>query len=261
MTLGNLSTPAPRDDDLAALSNLIGIIPAAGVGSRMQSTTAKQFLTIGDQTLLAHAVGALLANNDIKQVVVVISKDDSISQPLLAQTFAKQIGQRLMVVACGGATRAESVTNGLHYVQDSLNYRGVNDWALVHDAARPGLSQDALGRLITQVLKSSIGGLLALPITDTVKSQRGDAPVKTISRDGLWAAQTPQMFRIKELRDALDTAIKSGAVVTDEAQAIEAAGHAVQLIVGERVNAKVTVPEDLMLVTVLMQQKNTKDTK
>ena len=261
MTLGNLSTPAPRDDDLAAQRNLIGIIPAAGVGSRMQSSTAKQFLTIGDQTLLGHAVGALLANADIKQVVIVVSKDDAISQPLLAQTFANQIGQRLMVVACGGATRAESVANGLRYARERLHYRGANDWALVHDAARPGLSQDALGRLITQVIKSGVGGLLALPIADTVKSQQGDAPVKTISRDGLWAAQTPQMFRIKELSDALDTAIKSGVTVTDEAQAIEAVGQAVQLIVGERVNAKVTVPEDLMLVAALMQQQNTKDTK
>lgn len=244
------------DDDLAAQGKLIGLIPAAGVGLRMQSALPKQFLTIGDRTLLELSVGALLRHPRIAQVVVVVSPDDTSSQAVLAQAFAEQIDKELFVVTCGGASRAESVANGLHFVCNVLRHTESHDWVLVHDAARPGLSQSALDRLITHVLAAGQGGLLALPIADTVKLKQVDGAIKTVPRDGLWSAQTPQMFRINELSRALDSAILSKTVITDEAQAIEALGLPVQLIMGERVNTKVTVPEDLMFVGSLLSVNN-----
>ena len=252
-------TGSVNEVDLAAQGKLIGLIPAAGVGSRMQSTLPKQFLTIGNQTLLELSVGALLRHSLIDQVVVVVSPDDSSSQPVLARAFAEQINRQLIVVACGGATRAESVANGLHFVRDGLKHCGPHDWVLVHDAARPGLSQLALDRLVTQVLATGQGGLLALPIADTVKLMQAPAPLQTVPRDGLWAAQTPQMFRINELSLALDSAIQNKAVMTDEAQAIEALGLPVQLILGEQVNTKVTVSDDLVLVGALLNITKQKD--
>ena len=127
------------------------------------------------------------------------------------------------------------------------------------DAARPGLSQAALDRLINQVLLTGQGGLLALPIVDTVKLKRDEGAIQTVPREGLWAAQTPQMFRINELNQALALGFKSKAVMTDEAQAIESLGLPVQLILGERVNTKVTVPEDLVLVGSLLKIAKQKD--
>ena len=252
MTTLTSTTIPVLDDDLAAQGKMIGLIPAAGIGSRMQTALPKQFLTIGNQTLLALSVGALLRHPMITQVVVVVSKDDTVSVPLLTHAFEQQIGRQLFVAACGGATRAESVAHGLHYIRDALHHRSVHDWVLVHDAARPGLTQAALTRLITQVLACGQGGLLALPISDTVKSKQGAAAMTTVPRDGLWTAQTPQMFRVTQLSQALDAGIRSNAVMTDEAQAIEAAGLPVQLIMGERINTKVTVPDDLNFVAALM---------
>ena len=259
MTTVTSTTSFLNDDDLAAQGKLIGLIPAAGVGARMQANLPKQFLTIGDQTLLEMSVGALLLHPRIAQVVVVISPDDATSKGLLARAFASQIDRRLIVVSCGGATRAESVANGLHFVRNSLNHCNADDWALVHDAARPGLSQAALDRLIHQVLSTKQGGLLALPIADTVKLRRHDSTIETVPRDGLWAAQTPQMFRINELSRALDLGVQNNAVMTDEAQAIEATGLPVQIIMGERVNSKVTVPEDLVFVEALLRGSSRKD--
>ena len=245
--------------DLAAQGKLIGLIPAAGVGSRMQSSLPKQFLTLGDQTLLALSVGALLRHPRIDQVIVVVSPEDTSSKALLGRDYPEHIDQQLMVIACGGATRAESVANGLHFVRDVLKHCASQDWVLVHDAARPGLSQAALDRLINQVLLTGQGGLLALPIVDTVKLKRDEGAIQTVPREGLWAAQTPQMFRINELNQALALGFKSMAVMTDEAQAIESLGLPVQLILGERVNTKVTVPEDLVLVGSLLKIAKQKD--
>jgi len=254
--------------------SLIAIVPAAGVGQRAaragESGPPKQYRLIAGQPMLRHAVQALLADARIVQVRVAVSAEDSWAAEALAGL------PRTVCRPCGGPTRAETVAAAL---ADS----GVagDDWVLVHDAARPGLPAQALARLIDTCLSDAVGGLLALPVADTVKSQRrfdsgalgGQSTVNassrptggsnasgvdstpaeprvraTLDRDGLWLAQTPQMFRAGLLRAALASAQSAGVIVTDEASAIEAAGHAPLLVPGSLRNFKVTWPDDFELM-------------
>ncbi|ARP85854.1 2-C-methyl-D-erythritol 4-phosphate cytidylyltransferase [Bordetella genomosp. 9] len=221
-------------------ASLIAIVPAAGAGARAQTGDAsglpKQYRLLAGQPMLRHAVLALLADPRIAQVRVAVSPGDRRVDDALAGL------PRTVWRACGGATRAETVANAL---SDS----GVADdaWVLVHDAARPGLTLEALARLIDACLDDAVGGLLALPVRDTVKA--GTARVaKTVDRQALWLAQTPQMFRAGVLLRALRDAALRGVEVTDEASAIEAAGHAPLLVPGAMRNFKVTWPEDFALM-------------
>jgi 2-C-methyl-D-erythritol 4-phosphate cytidylyltransferase len=233
-------------------AHLWGLIPAAGVGERMQAGIPKQFLQINGKSLLEHAAQALVNRADIQQVFVCVSQTDQQSEDTLGGL------ERVRVQACGGSSRAQTVRNGLEVLLSAG--AKAHDWVLVHDAARPALSPQALDRLITQVLKAETGGLLALPVADTVKRQVVEikavesksletkaekvARVETIDRTGLWLAQTPQMFRIGELQQALTVDLEDG-TITDEASAIERAGGSVQLVKGDRLNLKVTHPDDL----------------
>jgi 2-C-methyl-D-erythritol 4-phosphate cytidylyltransferase len=232
------------------------VVPAAGVGTRMGAPVPKQFLVLNGLPVLVHSVTALLAHRSIAGVIVVVSASDEQSSELLAGLAALPENQgRLMVSADGGMTRANTVINGLKALQKVYQAQP-NDWALVHDAARPGLSLAALNRLINAVLQSQVGGLLALPATDTIKravssfAAEGIVSVKkTLARESIWHAQTPQMFRLGPLIGAMNQFNQ----VTDEASAMEAAGHTVQLILGERRNLKVTVAEDLPLLEAMIQ--------
>lgn len=253
--------------------SLIAIVPAAGVGQRAlrpgETGLPKQYRLIAGQPMLRHAVQALLADARIAQVRVAVSADDEWAAQALAGL------PRTVCRPCGGPTRAQTVVAAL---ADSAV--ADNDWVLVHDAARPGLPADALARLIDACLPDAVGGLLALPVADTVKSERPRAtgqacrpPVAeaaaavgvddavaldtspaaprvraTVDRDGLWLAQTPQMFRAGLLRAALTDAQSAGMAVTDEASAIEAAGHAPLLVPGSLRNFKVTWPDDFELM-------------
>jgi len=217
--------------------SLIAIVPAAGVGARAGTPgLPKQYRLLAGQPMLRHAVAALLADARIGEVRVAVSPDDGWALQALAGL------PRTTCRPCGGATRADTVANAL---ADS----GARDdaWILVHDAARPGLPREALVRLIDACLADAVGGLLALPVADTVKSG-GPRVRATLDRDGLWLAQTPQMFRAGMLRAALAAASAGGAVVTDEASAIEAAGHAPLLVPGALRNFKVTWPDDFELM-------------
>jgi 2-C-methyl-D-erythritol 4-phosphate cytidylyltransferase len=252
MSLSTTIKPLLNQGNLAAEQPRIwAVIPAAGVGARMASAAMpKQFLKIGEQTILERAVRALLADARVLGVTVVVSLQDTLSQAALGAVLIES--SRVDLAYCGGATRAASVANGLAHC---LAHKAqANDWVLVHDAARPGLSTSALSRLIDTVLLQAqsapnIGGLLALAVVDTVKrSEHNNSPAilgakvqTTLSRDGLWLAQTPQMFRIGLLQSALN----QFADVTDEASAMEAAGHVVLLVEGERENFKITLPDDL----------------
>jgi 2-C-methyl-D-erythritol 4-phosphate cytidylyltransferase len=224
------------------------VVPAAGVGHRMQASQPKQFLVLAGQTLIERSVAALLRNSAIAGVVVVVANNDATTDQLLPKQA------RLHIAPVGASTRAESVMNGLDWVIKNLS-ASPSDWALVHDAARPGLSQPALQRLIDSVLANQKGAILALPPADTVKQaavgyDSGPPSVhQTIDRATVWLAQTPQMFRLGLLAQAL----KQASNVTDEASAMEAAGHEVQLILGERRNLKVTVPEDLVMLEALIK--------
>lgn len=222
-------------------ASIIAIVPAAGVGSRVGGPDGlpKQYRSIGGEPMLRRAVRALLADARIAQVRVAVTPGDGWVEAALSGL------PRTVWRACGGPTRAETVAAAL---TDS----GVaaDAWVMVHDAARPGLPADALARLIDACLDDAVGGLLALPVADTVKAQAdsGQRAARTLDRDGLWLAQTPQMFRAGPLRDALAAATARGLAITDEASAMEAAGHAPRLIAGDARNFKVTWPGDFALM-------------
>ncbi|MCH8618448.1 2-C-methyl-D-erythritol 4-phosphate cytidylyltransferase [Undibacterium sp. TS12] len=212
----------------------VALIPAAGVGTRMGAAIPKQYLQLGSKVILQHAVDAFLDFAQIRHVYVVVSPDDDYIDNYL------QSSAKLSILRIGGASRRDTVCNGLHYLGKELR---ADDWVMVHDAARPGLNEELLTRLISQVADSPVGGLLALPVVDTVK-RVVNGKVQTVSRDGLWLAQTPQMFRYQLLLQALENAES----VTDEASAIEAAGYVPLLVEGHACNLKVTLASDMDLV-------------
>jgi 2-C-methyl-D-erythritol 4-phosphate cytidylyltransferase len=223
------------------------LVPAAGNGSRMGSPDPKQYLPLAGRPLIWHAVSTLCATPAIGRVFVVLAPDDA----HWPTAMMAALGEKLVVLRCGGATRAHSVGNGLRAMAADYGV-GVADWVLVHDAARPCLTVALVGKLIAEAGEDAVGGLLALPVSDTLK--RADASahaVATVSRDGLWQAQTPQMFRHGMLCDALLR--NSG--VTDEAGAIEALGLKPRLVVSEATNFKVTYPADLQLAGWILQNR------
>lgn len=226
-----------------------GVIPAAGIGRRMLADTPKQYLHVAGMTLLEHSLQALLADARIRTVSVVVKAGDT-----QASRLGGIAGNPRVSLAIGGAERSDSVAAGL----DDLLALGadIEDWVLVHDAARPCLPHASLATLMEQVLASGCGGILAQPVPDTVKRAVDGRIADTIDRSDLWLAQTPQMFRIGELRRALSSARDSGQAVTDEASAMERAGAAVQLVLSPRRNLKVTTPEDIELVKFYLQSES-----
>jgi 2-C-methyl-D-erythritol 4-phosphate cytidylyltransferase len=230
------------------MSKLYALIPAAGSGSRMGADLPKQYLPLAGKPVLYHALSALCANRSIERVFVVLAQGDQ----RFAQYDWQPLAARFETLYCGGETRAASVFNGLLAVRDEVE---VDDWMLVHDAVRPCLAPDSLERLIATLHDEDIGGLLAMPVVDTLK--RADAAacvVRTEARENLWQAQTPQMFRYRVLLDALRNT--DPAAVTDEAGAIEALGFRPKLVLGDSRNLKVTYPQDLALVEVILKSMN-----
>jgi len=225
------------------------LIPAAGTGARFGGDMPKQYLEIAGKMLLAYAAAALLADKRIARIFIAVLPEDPYRRRLSSMAGL----EAAVVLPCGGLTRAETVLNGLH----AMERHGVleNDWVLVHDAARACLSAVALNRLIDEVGSDVVGGLLAVPVSDTIKraDENGRAS-STESRIALWHAQTPQMFRAGALRNALQNA--QLAAITDEANAIEAAGLRPKLVMGERDNIKVTYPEDLPLAEWLLTRRS-----
>lgn len=220
------------------MSRRIALIPAAGHGSRFGSATPKQYLLLAGRPLLAHTLDVLCGCAGIDDVAVVISPGDEWFDGFVWP-------ERVQVLRVGGASRAESVANGLAALAADED-----DWVLVHDAARCCLSPDALQRLLDDVGDDAIGGILAQPVADTVKQGKVGRIAATVPRDGLWLAQTPQMFRAGLLAEALQDA--ANPAITDEASAIELLGHAPRLVVGEAQNFKVTWPGDLALAGAIL---------
>lgn len=219
-----------------------GLIPAGGVGSRAQQAGAsepKQYRMIHGKPMIVWAAQALMADVRVTDVVVGVQADDPWAKPSLADVSGVQ------VLSSAGPTRAQTVLQTL----DQSGF-DEHDWVLVHDAARPGLPAAELGSLIDACLKADRGGLLALPAADTVKlaSAAGHAPMvtveQTLERQRIWLAQTPQMFRVGELRQALRQTLQTDQAVTDEASAMERAGHSPILVTGSPRNHKVTWAED-----------------
>jgi len=211
------------------------LIPAAGVGARMAASGPKQYLKIGGKPMLRHAIDAFLFSELIAHPYVVVSPDDPVIDSIVPS-------HGVTVLRCGGATRAESVQNGLAALNGTLRE---NDWVLVHDAARPGLDEALIEKLITHTGEHPVGGVLALPVVDTVKRCIA-GEVGTVSREGMWLAQTPQMFRYKLLREAL-AAARDMKQITDDASAVEALGLSPKLVEGDPRNLKVTLPGDMRI--------------
>lgn len=227
----------------------IALLPAAGVGTRMGAGQPKQYLEIHGRPMLWHAIQAFQRHPGVDRVVVVLSPEDRIWDGYDWSGFDK-----LHVLRCGGETRAETVRNGLQALADQVDE---TDWMLVHDAARPCISQALLDRLIRQVGEDPVGGILAMPVADTLKRQaaRGEGGVRiqaTVPRTGLWGAQTPQMFHHGLLLRALEQA---GTQVTDEASAVEALGLSPLLVESDLTNLKVTYPSDLAIAAWLLGRK------
>ncbi len=213
------------------------LVPAAGSGSRMGAERPKQYLPLAGRPLIAHTLEALCAVDAIDKVFVVLSMSD----PEWSRHDWTALGPKLVPLFCGGATRAASVLGGLRAIAGEVEQ---HDWVLVHDAARPCIAPWHVGRLMDELVGDEVGGLLAVPVADTLKRADGHGRVaQTVSRDALWQAQTPQMFRYVMLRRALEDAHD----VTDEASAIEAAGVHPKLVQGDTTNLKVTWPVDLHL--------------
>lgn len=220
----------------------VALIPAAGVGARMGTSSPKQYLDLAGTSVLQRTVNCFLASPQIDHIFVVVSSDDAyIDQALTAHP-------KLTILNCGGMTRRDTVQNGLEVIQKFSHYQD-SDLVLVHDAARPGLTPALVGKLIDAVGDDVNGGLLALPVVDTVKRRNGNG-IETVERKDLWLAQTPQLFSIGLLSRALELAIE----VTDEASAVETLGYRPQLVEGAMRNRKLTVPEDLELLTLFFNQ-------
>jgi 2-C-methyl-D-erythritol 4-phosphate cytidylyltransferase len=214
------------------------VIPAAGVGARMQADRPKQYLQLAGRCLIEHSLDCFLGHPGLIGVVVCLAPNDPY-WPTLACAQDPRI-QRVD----GGAERADSVLQGLL----QLTNMGANeqDWVLVHDAARPNLSRFDLDLLLTELAEDAVGGLLAVPVRDTLKRADSAGRVAaTIDRSDVWQAYTPQMFRCSALQHALADALVANVAITDEASALEWAGHAPRLIEGRADNLKITRPEDL----------------
>lgn len=229
------SAPAESRDASASVRYWV-VVPAAGAGRRFGGGQPKQYARISGRTLLEWSLLPFIEDARCNGIVVAIAADD--------REWHRLVFSRGKVDAVpGGAERSDSVRNALAALESRARHE---DWVLVHDAVRPCLARDDLDRLVAQVARHPVGGLLAVPVADTLK-RAGPAGVgaTTVDRAGLWRALTPQMFRYGLLRKALDAAAASGKVPTDEAQAIEWQGGVPALVAGAATNIKVTTPDDL----------------
>ena len=222
---------------------IIAVIPAAGVGSRMQANKPKQYLTILGKTILEHTLSIMLDHPSVERVIVAISPTDPYAKELAILSHPK------IQMVEGGETRAESVLNALNAIQEE------NAWALVHDAARPCLTESDLNKLLD--IDDEQGAILAIPVTDTIKrSNSYDDIITTEDRSQLWQAQTPQFFRADLLKQALTDGLAENKTITDEASAMEFAGYQPHLVAGRSDNLKVTRPEDLALAEFYLTRKH-----
>jgi 2-C-methyl-D-erythritol 4-phosphate cytidylyltransferase len=223
------------------------IIPAAGVGKRMDSDIPKQYLVLNEKAVIEHTLDVFDKHELISEIVVAVSKGDEYWSSLEIKSSKKNHKVN------GGKERCDSVLNALKYLEGKAQD---NDWVLVHDAARPCLRNEDLTLLIDTLQEHEVGGILAVPVRDTMKRSNDNSNniKETVDRDGLWHALTPQMFRFKLLKDALETSLNKNEVITDEASAIELAGYQPELIEGHADNLKITRPEDLALAAFFLRQ-------
>jgi 2-C-methyl-D-erythritol 4-phosphate cytidylyltransferase len=231
---------------------LIAVVPAAGVGKRMQAHCPKQYLTFLGKTVLEHTVEHLLTHPKIIRVIIALGANDEYF-PQLSLANNPQVS-----TVVGGKERVDSVLAGIK----SINMDEFS-WVLVHDAARPCVSHDDISKLISNCLSTQIGGLLATPVRDTMKRSQiknslnkvSDLVQCTESRENLWHALTPQMYKVNELISAIENALKKELTITDESSAIELANLPSQLIEASSDNIKITRPDDLALAEFIVMKQ------
>ena len=229
------------------------MIPAAGVGKRMQADRPKQYLSLLGKTVIEHTIDCFLQHSDITGVVLSLSSDD----PYWANLTIS--ADKPVHTVIGGKERSDSVYNALQFLDDELQLASAS-WVMVHDAARPCLSQQDIDKLINALVvnDNSIGGILASPVRDTMKRATTDGMsiANTEDRDGLWHALTPQMFQLGLLREALQQSLDAGIAITDDASAFENRGVSPRLIEGDASNIKITKPSDLALAAFFLSMRD-----
>ena len=227
------------------MPKVFAIVPAAGHGTRIGDPVPKQYLPVAGRPMMYHSIAALAAVNRIERIFVVLSPMDR----HWAQHDWSRVQGKVETIPGGGAHRPETVFNALKALDGRV---AKDDWILVHDAARPCIETELVEQFLDEMGEDPIGGLLAMPVADTLKrGGEGQRVVETIPRIGMWKAQTPQMFRYDMLKRGLERRPDA----TDEAQAVEALGHAPRLIEGENSNIKVTFAEDLEMAEMLLLRR------
>ncbi len=228
------------------------VVPAAGVGSRVGANMPKQYIRVNGMSIIEHTLKKLAACNAIEKIIVALSAEDEYFINL------STVNEYPIHIVEGGAERSDSVLAGLEYLKKIAND---NDWVLVHDAARPCILIDDINRLISKLKKHKIGGILGLPVRDTMKRvSKGTMQPEitaTLQREDMWHALTPQMFRLGTLYNALHECKNTNLVVTDEASAIEQIGLKPLMVEGRACNIKVTQPDDLQLAAFYLGQQET----
>lgn len=223
------------------------VVPAAGVGSRMLADRPKQYLEIGGRSVLSLTLSRLASHPRVAGIVLALSDGDPWWP---TQSIALDCP---LLLACGGAQRADSVANALNVLAAHVDG---DPWVLVHDAARPCLRHADIDQMLERLCAHPVGGILGIPVNDTVKRVDDSGHiVETVNRKGLWRAATPQMFRLGMLRRALKQAKDGRCAVTDEAGAIELAGWQPMMVEGHADNIKITLPQDLTLAALYLQQQ------
>ncbi len=230
------------------------IVPAAGIGKRMQSSMPKQYLSLNHRPVLEHTIDILLKNKNISGLVIALRPDDGYFSDI------KINSNKPVLQAIGGMERADSVLNAINTLFNFNQFDADSDWVMVHDAVRACLQQQDINKLISEVAEDKNGGLLALSVRDTMKRQNIDSSVvsvaKTIERENLWHALTPQYFPAVSLKKALEQAQQNASKITDESSAMELAGFTPRLVQGFEDNIKITRPDDLRLASLFLQSQN-----
>lgn len=235
------------------------LVPAAGVGNRMATATPKQYLTLENSFIIEHTLSAFVHSPNVLAMVVIIQPEDRYWSTTVCANWSNVFS------TFGGEQRMDSVYAGLTFLlSGQLNQCAAsvlptpqpNDWVLIHDAARPCFSEGMLQYFLDSLPVNSIGGLLGLPITDTVKKRTDSNTLCTLSREDLFLAQTPQIFRLGKLYQVLTKAKEQNLFFTDESSALEYAGYTPEYIKGFSENIKLTHPEDLPLVHYFLSRQN-----
>ena len=222
------------------------VVPASGIGQRMNSTIPKQYIILENGlTILDQCLNTILSNDLISGFIVALNKKDS---HFKSSDFAKD--PKLISITSGGKERFHSVLNALNALDQTAK---PNDWVLVHDAVRPCIRKEDINKLIEEVADDKVGGILANRIVDTVKQKNDDGLVSTIDRQKLYIAQTPQMFRYAILKDSIEKAIESNMHITDESEALESLNYSIRIVEGSSTNIKITTQEDIHLANYFLK--------